>query len=284
MDAELLVIDNASDDRTPEVVAQSPLPQITIRHIREDRIGLSTARNRGLAEAKGDILLFTDDDVRPCKQWIEGMSEPITTGRTDAVAGTILIAPHLRRPWMEPIHYAYLASNEHIAHHRPTALIGASMGFSRRVLERVPAFDEQLGPGALGFRDDVLFSNQLTSAGYRLTRAMDYPVVHHFDPARLSRASFLKRAKQEGRSLAYVAHHWDHLDLSASWRDILHDFVLFTIQRMKRRKQWHHRESAPTWEILALVHLCGRFSFLRERRKPRKYVKHGLVKLSQLKS
>ena len=54
----------------------------------------------------------------------------------------------------------------------PTAgdfdLTGANMAFARRVLDKVPGFDRELGPGGLGFCDDTLFSLQLRTAGFRL--------------------------------------------------------------------------------------------------------------------
>jgi hypothetical protein len=40
-----------------------------------------------------------------------------------------------------------------------------------------------------------------------------------------------------------------------------------------------YQEGMPTWEILALVHLYFRIGYLKERRRPRNYAKHGLVKL-----
>src|SRR5688500_8469550 len=60
---EILVIDN-----TPEatalpiakpIIAASP---VRIRYVHEPRPGISHARNRGVAEAKGDLIAFIDDD------------------------------------------------------------------------------------------------------------------------------------------------------------------------------------------------------------------------------
>ena len=57
------------------------------RWLREPRSGKSRALNRGLREAKGEVLLFTDDDLRFPRQWIEPMMAPILAGEADAVAG-----------------------------------------------------------------------------------------------------------------------------------------------------------------------------------------------------
>lgn len=57
---ELLLIDNASDRVLAEEWDLSCHP--LARHIREDELGLTPARLRGIAEAKGDIFVFVDDD------------------------------------------------------------------------------------------------------------------------------------------------------------------------------------------------------------------------------
>jgi len=66
---ELIVVDNGSSDNTPEVVRQyaACLP---LRIVREEMPGLSNARNRGVAEARGEYICWTDDDVRLDPNWL----------------------------------------------------------------------------------------------------------------------------------------------------------------------------------------------------------------------
>ena len=67
---EVLVVDNGSTDPTPAVVREARLSTMTVRYVLESRPGQSRARNAGLAVARGDIILFTDDDVRPARDWL----------------------------------------------------------------------------------------------------------------------------------------------------------------------------------------------------------------------
>ncbi len=64
-DAEIIVIDNASEDNTSSIVqkwaARSSIP---VRLDYEPRMGISIAKNRGLRSARGEILVLTDDDCR----------------------------------------------------------------------------------------------------------------------------------------------------------------------------------------------------------------------------
>lgn len=205
LDVELVVVDNDSDDDTASVARQQDLP-FRSRVLHEPRTGLSHARNRALAETEGDLILFTDDDVRFPKNWITGMTQPIRNGEADAVAGGVIIPSHLERPWMQPWHRSFLASSLRIeSQEEPlTDMVGANMCFGRHVLSRVPRFDPNLGAGARGFCEESYFALQLTRAGFRIAPAFDVAVEHHFDPSRLSRDAFLSATRKLGRSMAYI--------------------------------------------------------------------------------
>ena len=77
---ELIVVDNALTDDTAEVVASCNLTAIQVRYVHEPRRGRGYAYNRGMAEAQGEVLLFTDDDMRVPANWIAGMRKPILSG------------------------------------------------------------------------------------------------------------------------------------------------------------------------------------------------------------
>lgn len=66
---EVVLVDNGCTDDTVAVIIgwQDRLPLV---HVREPRQGASRARNRGIEAARGELLLFADDDVTPCLDWI----------------------------------------------------------------------------------------------------------------------------------------------------------------------------------------------------------------------
>ncbi len=71
---EIIVIDNASTDRTSEVASTRP----GIRVVQEDKKGLTQARQRGYVEAKGDILAYIDADTRMPQGWYETLVKEFT--------------------------------------------------------------------------------------------------------------------------------------------------------------------------------------------------------------
>lgn len=94
LDWELLVVDNNSDDETRAVVSayEGRLP---VRYLLERRQGLSVARNRVIEEARGDYVVWTDDDVKVCPGWIAAYVDAVERWPEAAFFGGPLL------PWFE---------------------------------------------------------------------------------------------------------------------------------------------------------------------------------------
>jgi len=282
MPTELIVVDNASIDETAEVIQHCCLPNMVVRYLHEPRRGQCYARNTGIAAAQGEVILFTDDDVRPPKDWITKMCGPIISGQAQAVAGSIRMAPHLARPWMRRQHRDWLLDYDFSRVEAPHIMIGANMAFSRAVLEKVPEFDTELGPGALGFSDDVLFSWQVETAGIPIVSAGDVAVEHHFDPVRLQRSELLQRARQEGRVAAYLSYHWLHSNMRFSHLRLVKHTLNLVAWRLRNRHPQQTLEGCSEQELQFLVKVYFHQQYLLERKRPRNYEKRGLVKLTRI--
>ena len=79
---EVIVVDDGSTDETPDIVKQFP-----VRYFFQKNCGPATARNKGVQEAKGEIILFTDSDCVPQSNWIEEMVRPFQDPDVMAVKG-----------------------------------------------------------------------------------------------------------------------------------------------------------------------------------------------------
>lgn len=203
--AEWVIVDNGSSDHTREVVdAFRPAASMPVRYVFEPEVGLSRARNAGVASSSGDVVLFTDDDVRVPPDWVKRMAS--TLEDADAVVGGIVIAPQLLRPWMTPrLRVAVGASTELLDPHRPQTMIGANMGLRREALEAAGGFDEALGAGTeRGAGEDSWLALRLRGLGRSIRGNLDCAVDHHFDASRLRRESLIRLAQRAGRADAYV--------------------------------------------------------------------------------
>ena len=290
--AELVVVDNGSSDGTAAWVRGTSLPNMPVRLVEEPRAGVGFARTTALRAAHGEVLLFTDDDVRLPANWLEAMCAPILAGTAEVVGGASVLAEDLQRPWMTAFHRAALSSSEDRSPEERPGPITISMAFHRRVLERVPAFDPELGPGSrCGAIEDVLFTSQLKEAGFRFARVNNAPVAHHADASRLTRRAFLSAARRRGRSMAYLRYHWHHWTAAQfthrkrRWELWRHPYAVLV-------KRWMHlwlwrlrhpgelrRSEGIVPEEFAFVNLWWQMrQYLVERKRPRNYERRGLVK------
>jgi GT2 family glycosyltransferase len=236
-----------------------------------------------LAEARGRIIVFTDDDVVPPRDWLVKLCAPLLRGEADVVAGGVRLASHLRRAWMTPGQRAWLADTEFLGAGTPGRIVSANMAIARSVLKKVPEFDPELGPGALGYGEDTLFSQQLKLTGCRVVGVLDPAVEHHFPESRLERQSWLEAARKMGRTDAYLAHHWEHAQWSRPRWLLLKAVLRFAVCRASSR---HGTPPAADPALPRLAdatrHLHACLHYLRERRKPRHYTQRGSVKQPDL--
>jgi len=81
---EIIVVDDGSSDKTKEIVKNFK----NVRLIEQNHKGPAAARNLGVRKSKGDIILFTDADCVPSKNWIKFMTEPFKDKTIVGVSGT----------------------------------------------------------------------------------------------------------------------------------------------------------------------------------------------------
>jgi glycosyltransferase involved in cell wall biosynthesis len=81
---EILVVDRAPPgDSTKALTADLP-----VRHVHESRPGLAWPRNRGLLEAKGDVVVFLAGDSRPDPGWLRAIARTFVDAEVAVVIGS----------------------------------------------------------------------------------------------------------------------------------------------------------------------------------------------------
>jgi glycosyltransferase involved in cell wall biosynthesis len=171
---DILVVDNApSNEATARVARELP----TARYVVEPRPGLDHARNRALAEARGEMLAYTDDDVIPDPEWAASIARGFEHA-PEAAAITGLVLPAELRHAAQLLFESYGGFGRgfdriwwHVddrAQPRTSATLkntgrfgtGANMAFRTAALEALGGFDPALDVGteSLGGGDlDVFF-------------------------------------------------------------------------------------------------------------------------------
>jgi GT2 family glycosyltransferase len=166
-------------------------------------MGLSRARNRGVADSRCELVVFIDDDALPEQGWLEAHRSAFVDERVGAAGGPIRLSFEGReRPrWLtasfEPLLGAYdlgpaaLRYGEH-GHDTPS---GGNMSFRRSALEQVGPFDIGLGRRgvALLAGEEYELSYRLLRAGWEAVYEPRAAVVHLIDAERMRVGYFRRR-------------------------------------------------------------------------------------------
>ena len=149
---EVLVIDNNSTDHTRAVVDEFAAAHPAPRYVRETKQGLDHARNRAIAEARGEIIVFGDDDILVQPDWLAQMAVPFLADRQrriGAVGGEVIPVfpdglPEWVREWHAPLAFRPGAGPLE-ARHSP---MGANLAFPKWVFEQLGSFHTALDRAA----------------------------------------------------------------------------------------------------------------------------------------
>ncbi len=99
IDAELIFVDDNSQDGSVELV-ESLRPTYPVRMIvRTAERGLSTAVLRGFSEAQGEVFLVMDADLSHPPEKISELYQPIASGESDFVIGSRYASGGLTQDW-----------------------------------------------------------------------------------------------------------------------------------------------------------------------------------------
>ncbi|MDP8299558.1 MAG: glycosyltransferase [Candidatus Tantalella remota] len=82
---EIIVVDNDSTDNTASMVKEFP----EVLYLKEEKRGASQARNTGIHNSTGDILIFIDTDTTVTQGWLAKVTEPFSDKTVGAVGGAI---------------------------------------------------------------------------------------------------------------------------------------------------------------------------------------------------
>ena len=151
-DYEIVFVNNNSDDETEKRCTEfrEANPEVVFHYFNESKQGLSHARNRGILEAKGEILAFIDDDALAHANYLQNMSKAFKETDVDAAGGRIYPKYESQRPvWMskflEPVMSVIDLGDKNKPFPKNKFPIGANMMFRKEVFEQAGNFNTDLG-------------------------------------------------------------------------------------------------------------------------------------------
>ncbi len=171
---EILMVDNNSTDKTAEIIKKYP-----VTYLLEDKFQTSYAsRNRGIANAKGDVLVFTDSDCVVDKDWLQEPSEIFADKTIGALGGKVL--PYKPQTWIAKYQGRVFAhdnesnmSDDKIKN-RNAVCTTANAFYRRDVFDAVGPFQQELYSGG-----DFEFALRVQKqTDYRFVFCKDAKIYH----------------------------------------------------------------------------------------------------------
>jgi glycosyltransferase involved in cell wall biosynthesis len=190
---EVVVVDNGSRDNTRSVVEAYAGRALPVRYVREAQPNRAKARNRGVAVASGEYVLFCDDDVQTPPGWIAAHAAAHRDDRR-VVNGPIVNVPsRASHPPPSPANYSR------------AFLCTCNASLPRRVFTEAGGFDE--GFDLYGWEDTEL-GLRLRQRGLGWKFAWDAYIWHIKPPEENTLTIESRKAIEKARmALRFVAKH-----------------------------------------------------------------------------
>ena len=202
---ELVVVDNASTDRTNAVVAEfAAACDHPVQMITNQGRGVSGAKNAGWQSARSAIAVCIDDDCYPTKDYLDSIFECFANDpKLGFVGGRILLHdPTDRRitiqESLEPVSFP---PGSFIP---PGFIQGANVAYRRAALIEVGGFDPWFGAGALYSGDETELMARISAAGWHGAYDPNPVVYHHHGRKTANDEWRLMRWYDRGRGAYYA--------------------------------------------------------------------------------
>jgi glycosyltransferase involved in cell wall biosynthesis len=178
---DVVIVDQSATDQTEQCVDATVGGDPRFRYHHSATTGLSRARNIAIAQARGPLIAFTDDDCEVAPNWLEIIASTFAARpEVDLICGAVRAAPFDSAsgfiPSFEP-QAEYLITSPWLKWREKG--IAANVAMREAIFERAGKFDPLLGPGAL-FQagDDWDFTYRALKAGGAILVTPRVAVTH----------------------------------------------------------------------------------------------------------
>jgi len=188
---EIIAVNNNSNDETQLLLDKyaKKLPMIVINHMRP---GKSGAINAALATARGDLVVFTDDDIEADMNWLSAIAACAEAKPDFGVFGGRILPNWEHYPQGDPLlkwipmgSTFAIADEESSGSCDPTKIWGPNTIIRRQLLGSDVRFREDIGPlpgGLFAMGEDTEIVSRLSRRGVKTYRCAE-AIVHHWIPA-----------------------------------------------------------------------------------------------------
>jgi len=204
---EIIVVDNASSDQSANII-KSYSDKLPINYLYEQKPGKNNALNLGLSYAKGDLIVFTDDDIIPQQDWLIQLRKCVDTRQSYNIFGGAIhpvwpVEPHQELLKAIPLSVAFAVTDADRKEGEVSAglIFGANMAVRRNIIDGQHDFDVTVGPKGNNYPmgSETEFTTRLAELGHKSWFCASARVGHIIRSNQLSFEWLLGRAFRYGR-------------------------------------------------------------------------------------
>lgn len=253
-DFEIIIVDNNSRDNTHKISLgfARANPGLQVRYICETEQGCSPARNRGIVEARGEIICFLDDDSPPFPDWLDALLETFDDPEVGCAGGPSLLDFQEQEVplWLQGDLVGMISGfNLRYTEPAPVSLwtelpLSCNMAIRRSVFTDVGFFRTDLGKSGdrLLAAGETELIERIGKAGWKVMYVPGARVRHLVSPERLNLSYLYRRGR--GFAETYIVLTSDSRPgVVLRWfvSDLCHAgymFFWFLVAIIRRKKLW----------------------------------------------
>lgn len=262
---EIVLVDNNSNDKTKEECERfmQEYPDISFNYCFEAEQGLSYARNCGIRNAKGDVLVYVDDDALVNKEYLRTYADFFAANEQAVAAGGPILPQYdgCEEPdWMSHYTRQLITGKLYLGEHQrefPHDAFpgGGNAAYRKSVFEAVGLFNTELGrkgDSLMGAEEKDLF-DKMTSRGMKFYYLPTAILYHLIPPRKLTQDYFNRLTAGIGASERYRTKQisqWKYLKRivmeGVKWAATLLLWCMFVL-----KGEWHkgNKLMAFRWNV-----------------------------------
>lgn len=227
---EIIVINNNSTDDTDRVI-DSFADRLPIRRLFESIQGVSRAKNTGASAARGEFIIWTDDDVIVSRSWLTAYCQALERWPNAILFGGPIHpvfdqpVPHWLEQGWQAVESAFAANDlgtDPVALSATEHRIPYGANFAIRRTEQLRhRYHPALGPGTAYYAEETTMIIELLNGGGEGWWVPDAAVDHAIPRTRMTLEYIWSYFKREGRTQYYIAHYIDRGATAPSARRLL---------------------------------------------------------------
>ena len=216
---EVLIIDNGSSDQTLDLLSsETEMNRLPLKCLEEKTPGKSRALNKALEVAKGDLIVFTDDDIHPDPNWLNAFKKAARLNlKHQGFCGRVLplwegtLPNWLNEYGLDILPEGAINKRDYGAKSRtlPLGTVpgGVNAALRKESIKKMGPFREDIGPGTgFPYAEDTEFMLRLNKMGMQYLYVPEALVYHRNEPSRMTESYATRWVKEVAQSQIIALH------------------------------------------------------------------------------